>query len=334
MERRNVLRLGGGLAALGLVPAGFARPASAQDKMVLKASDVHPAGYPTVVAVENMGKKLSAATNGRLSIAMYPSMQLGDEKASIEQAQVGALAFTRVSVGTVGPVVDELNVFNLPFLFRNPEHMEHVIDGPIGKEMLDKVTTAPNSHLVGLCFMDAGARSFYDTKRQIKSIDDLKGLKMRVMGNPMFVDMANDLGANGVPMGYDQVFSGLQTGVIDGAENNPPSFVFDNHYQVAKYFTLDEHLIVPEMVVMSRPVWDKLSKADQDLIVKFSREAQLDERGLWNDTEKDAYARMKTAGIVVTPIADKTPFQKAVKPVWDKYGAKWPDLIKRIQDTK
>jgi TRAP-type C4-dicarboxylate transport system substrate-binding protein len=154
------------------------------------------------------------------------------------------------------------------------------------------------------------------------------------MGNPMFVDMMNDLGGNGVPMGYDQVFSALQTGVIDGAENNAPSFVFDNHYQVAKYYTLTEHLIVPEMVVMSRPVWDKLSKEDQALIVKFSREAQLDERKLWNETDKDAYARMEKAGIVVTKIADKTPFQKAVKPVWDKYGDKWPALIKRIQDTK
>jgi tripartite ATP-independent transporter DctP family solute receptor len=334
MKRRNVLQFGSGLAALGLVSAGLGRPAAAQEKQVLKASDVHPAGYPTVVAVENMGKKLSAATNGRLSIAMYPSMQLGDEKAAIEQAQVGAIAFARVSVGTVGPVVDELNVFNLPFLFRNPEHMEKVIDGPIGKELLAKVTNAPNSHLVGLCFMDAGARSMYDTKRAIKSMADLKGLKVRVMGNPMFVDMMNDLGGNGVPMGYDQVFSALQTGVIDGAENNAPSFVFDNHYQVAKYFTLTEHLIVPEMVVMSRPIWDKLSKDDQALIIKFSREAQLDERVLWNATDKDAYARMKVAGIVVTPIADKTPFQKAVKPVWDKYGAKWPDLIKRIQDTK
>ena len=334
MKRRNVLQLGSGLAALGLVSTGFGRSAAAQAKMVLKASDVHPAGYPTVVAVESMGKKLSAATNGRLSIQMYPSMQLGGEKEAIEQAQVGAIAFARVSVGALGPVVDELNVFNLPFLFRSPEHMEKVIDGPIGKELLDKVTNAPNSHLVGLCFMDAGARSFYDTKRPMKSIADLKGLKMRVMGNPMFVEMANAVGANGVPMGYDQVFSALQTGVIDGAENNPPSYVFDNHYQVAKFYTLTEHLIVPEMVVMSRPTWDKMSKADQALIVKFGREAQLEERKLWNETETEAYARMKTAGIEVNRIADKTPFQTAVKPVWDKYGSKWPALIKRIEDTK
>ena len=134
-------------------------------------------------------------------------------------------------------MVDDLNVFNLPFLFRNTEHMEKVIDGPIGKELLDKVTDSAERHLVGLCWMDAGARSIYDTKKPIKTIDDLKGLKIRVMGNPMFVDMMNALGANGVPMGYDQVFSALQTGVVDGAENNPPSFVFDNHYQVAKYYT-------------------------------------------------------------------------------------------------
>jgi tripartite ATP-independent transporter DctP family solute receptor len=334
MKRRSVLQFGGGLAALGLVPAGLARPAAAQEKMVLKASDVHPAGYPTVVAVENMGTKLSAATNGRLTVQMYPSMQLGDEKAAVEQAQVGAIAFARVSVGVIGPLVDDINVFNLPFVFRDTEHMDKVIDGPIGKELLDKVTNNPNSHLIGLCFMDSGARSMYDTKRAIKSIADLKGMKVRVMGNPMYVDMMNNLGGNGVPMGYDQVFSALQTGVIDGAENNMPSFVFDNHYQVAKYYTFTEHLIVPEMLVMSRPAWDKLSKEDQALVIKFAREAQLDERKLWNETDKDAYARMEKAGIVVTRIADKTPFQQAVKPVWDKYGAKWPELIKRIQDTK
>ena len=201
---------------------------------------------------------------------MYASMQLGGEKEAIEQAQVGAIQFARVSVGAIGPVIDDLNVFNLPFLFRNTAHMQKVIDGPIGQELLDKVTANDKAGLVGLCWMDAGARSFYDTKHPIKSIADLKGLKVRVIGNPMFVDMVNALGANGVAMGYDQVFSALQTGVIDGAENNPPSFVFDNHYQVAKYYTLTEHLIVPEILVFSRKTWDTLSKADQDLLRKLA----------------------------------------------------------------
>ena len=146
--------------------------------------------------------------------------------------------------------------------------MQKVIDGPIGQELLDKVTNSGKG-LVGLCWMDAGARSFYDTKKPIKTIADLKGMKFRVMGNPMFVDMANSMGANGVAMGYDQVFTSLQTGVIDGAENNPPSFVFDNHYQVAKFYTIDEHLIVPEMLVMSKKILDSMSKDDQALLMKF-----------------------------------------------------------------
>jgi len=284
-----------------------------------------------VQAVENMGKKLEQATGGRLSIQMYASMQLGGEKEVIEQAQVGAIQFARVSVGTLGPVIDDLNVLNMPFLFRDTAHMNKVVDGPIGQELLDKVTNNPAAKLVGLCWMDAGARSFYDTKRPIKTIADLKGLKIRVIGNPIFVDMANALGANGVAMGYDQVFSALQTGVIDGAENNPPSFVFDNHYQVAKYYTLTQHLIVPEMLVFSRASWDQLSADDQGLIKKFSRDTQLDARELWNKTEAEAIQRMKTAGIEIIPVADKKPFQDAVKPVWDKYGTKFTDLIKRIQ---
>ena len=305
--------------------------ALAQQKLVLKASDVHPAGYPTVVAVENLGKKLEKSTNGRLSVQMFAAMQLGGEKEAIEQAQVGALQIARVSVGALGPVIDDLNVFNLPFLFRNTAHMQKVIDGPIGQELLDKVTNNRNAALVGLAWMDAGARSLYDTKKPIRNIADLKGLKVRVMGNPMFVDMMNALGGNGVAMGYDQVFAALQTGVVDGAENNPPSFVFDNHYQVAKYYTLTEHLIVPEIVVFSRRTWDTLSKDDQDLIRKFSREAQSEERVLWAAYEKEAMGKATAAGIQVFDVADKKPFQDAVKPVWDKYGPRFVDIIKRIQ---
>jgi tripartite ATP-independent transporter DctP family solute receptor len=328
IARRDALRLGISAALVGLIGRGAT---AADQKLVLKASDVHPEGYPTVQAVENMGKKLEAATGGRLSIQMYASMQLGGEKEAIEQAQIGALQFARVSVGALGPVVDDLNVFNLPFLFRDTPHMQKVIDGPIGQELLDKVTNNPRTRLVGLAWMDAGARSLYDTKRPIKSIDDLKGLKVRVMGNPMFVDMMNALGGNGVAMGYDQVFSALQTGVVDGAENNPPSFVFDNHYQVAKYYTLTQHLIVPEILVFSRTTWDALSKDDQALIRKLGHEAQLDERQLWNKVEDEAMAKMKAAGIEIVVLTDKKPFQAAVKPVWDKYGAKYAALIERIQ---
>jgi tripartite ATP-independent transporter DctP family solute receptor len=322
------------IAATVLTAAVASGSALAQQKMVLKASDVHPAGYPTVVAVENLGKKMSDATGGRYSVQMYPSMQLGGEKEAIEQAQVGAIQIGRVSVGALGPVISDLNVFNLPFLFRNTVHMQHVIDGAIGKELLDKVTNDPKAGLIALCWMDAGARSLYDTKKPIHDIGDLKGMKFRVMGNPMFVDMMNSLGGNGVSMGYDQVFSALQTGVVDGAENNPPSYVFDNHYQAAKFFTLTEHLIVPEIVVFSKKTWDTMSKDDQALLLKFGREAQLEERVLWKDYEQKAMEKAKASGVEIIPVADKKPFQDAVKPVWEKYGPKFADMIKRIQDVK
>ncbi len=331
MTTRRAILAAGVLAASTL----FAGGTFAADKLVLKASDVHPTGYPTVVAVENMGKKLDKATNGRLSVAMYPSMQLGGEKEAIEQAQVGAIAFARVSVGALGPVVDDLNVFNLPYVFRNTEHMQHVIDGPIGQELLDKVTNSGKG-IVGIAWMDAGARNFYTTKKPVHNMADLKGQKIRVMGNPMFVDMANSMGANGVPLGYDQVFSSLQTGVIDGAENNPPSFVFDNHYQVAKSYTVDEHLIVPEMLVMSKKIFDSLSKDEQALVLKTGKEAQQEERKLWETYEKQAMDKAKAAGITIIQVSaeDKKAFQAAVKPVWDKYGPKYQAMIKRIQDTK
>src|SRR5882762_51417 len=287
MKRRDALKIAGGMGAAALSGAMELAPARAQAKTVLKASDVHPAGYPTVIAVENLGKKLEQATNGRLSVQMFAAMTLGGEKEAIEQAQIGAIQFARVSVGALGPVIDDLNVVNFPFLFRNTAHMQKVIDGAIGQELLDKVTNNAKAGLVGICWMDAGARSIYDTKKPIKNIADLKGMKVRVMGNPMFVDMMNALGGNGVAMGYDQVFSALQTGVVDGAENNPPSFVFDNHYQVAKYYTLTEHLIVPEIIVFSRRTWDTLGKDDQGLIRKFSREAQSEERVLWEAYEKE-----------------------------------------------
>src|SRR5471032_266253 len=333
MRRRDLLV---GAGTLTLSAAAIGRTAIADEKTVLKASDVHPEGYPTVEAVENLGKKLEAATNGRLSVQMYASMQLGGEKEAIEQAQLGAIQFARVSVGTLGPVVGDLNVLNLPFLFRDTAHAQKVLDGSIGQELLDKVSTSPTANIIGLCWMDAGACNIYDTKRPITDMADLKGLKFRVMGNPMFVDMMNALGGNGVAMGYDQVFSALQTGVVDGAENNPPSFVFDNHYQVAKFYTVDEHLIVPEMVVFSKKIWDTMSKDDQAALVKFSKEAQQEERQLWEVYEKQAMDKAKAAGITITQVSaeDKKAFQDAVKPVWDKYGPKYADMVKSIQDVK
>jgi tripartite ATP-independent transporter DctP family solute receptor len=278
-----------------------------------------------------MGKKLEKETNGRITMQMYHSMQLGGEKEMIEQAQVGALQIARVSVGTLGPVVDELNVFNMPFIFRDEAHMRKVIDGPIGAELLEKVTASP-ARLVGLGWMDAGTRNVYANKPITKPAD-LKGLKMRTMGNPLFVETMNAMGGNGVPLGYNELYSALQTKVVDGAENNPPSMLTANHYQVVKVYSLTGHLIIPEMFVFSKTSWEKLSKEDQALIRKHSREVQMEQRELWNKYVGEAETKLKAAGVQFV-VADKKAFFTATQPIRDKYGAKYAALQKRVLDTK
>ncbi|WP_024508047.1 TRAP transporter substrate-binding protein DctP [Bradyrhizobium sp. ARR65] len=330
MKRRDFIKFSAGLATAAAISAPPST-ASAQSKAVFKASDVQPAGYPTVAATESLGKKLEAATNGRLSLQMYPSAQLGGEKETIEQTQIGAIQLLRVSAGALGPIVDDINVVNMPFLFKSIAHSEQMMDGPIGQELLERITASPTAGMVGLCWMNSGARSIYNTKKPIHTIEDLKGLKIRVIGNPIFIDMMNALGGNGIAMGYDQVFSALQTGVIDGAENNPPSYVFSNHYTAAKHYSLTEHLIIPEVLLFSKRVWNTLSPDDQNLTKRFAREAQFEERERWKKYEQEAMEKAKAAGCEIIEIADKTPFQNAVKPVWDKYGPKYQDMIKRIQ---
>lgn len=333
MKRRDVLRTGAAAAAFGMTGIGFGGSAFGQAKTVFKASDVHPLGYPTVEAVVRMGAKLEKQSAGKYGIQMFPSMQLGGEKEALEQAQVGALQYARVSVGVVGPIVDDLNVFNMPFVFRDVKHMRAVIDGAVGDELMNKITNASNSRLIGLCWMDAGARSVYNKVRPIRTPDDLKGLKIRMMGNPLFVDTMNAMGGNGIAMGMDQVYNAITTGVVDGAENNPPSYDSFNHFPIAKNYSLTEHLIIPEILVFSKRTFDGLPKADQDLIKKLAKEAQLEQRKLWDEREAQSMKKIKDSGINVISLsaAEKKRFQEAVKPVWDKYGGKYADLVKRIQ---
>jgi len=319
------------LGAAVIAACCAALPAQSQQKQVWKAADVHPLGYPTIEAIISMGRKLEKETNGRISIQMYHSMQLGGEKEMIEQAQVGALQIARVSVGALGPVVDELNVFNLPFMFRSEDHMRKVIDGPIGDELLAKVS-ASSARLIALGWMDGGTRNVY-TSKPITKPADLKGLKVRMMGNPIFVETMNAMGGNGVAMGYNELYSALQTHVVDGAENNPPSMLTANHYQVVKVYSLTGHLIIPEMFVFSKASWDKLSKEDQALLKKHSREAQMEQRERWNKYTAEAEAKLKAAGVQFVA-ADKEAFFKATQPIRDKYGAKYAALQKRILDTK
>lgn len=310
--------------------ASFSMAVSAQT--VLKAADVHPPGYPTVVATENLGKKLEAATNGKYKMQMYPGSVLGDEKTMIEQTQLGAINILRSSLGPVGAVVPEVNVFNMPFVFRNEAHMRAVIDGPIGQEILDKIT-ASSSRLVALAWMDGGSRSLY-TKKAVRKLEDLKGQKVRMMGNPLFVDTMNALGGNGIAMGYGEVFSALQTGVIDGAENNPPSMFTSNHYTTgAKFYAQTHHLIIPEILVMSKVTWDKLTPAEQALVKKFGREAQMEQRALWDKSVADYTAKLKAAGVEFIEV-DQKPFYDATAPVRAKYGANYAELMARIAAVK
>jgi tripartite ATP-independent transporter DctP family solute receptor len=318
-------------AAAAFASLGGGLDAAAQT-IVMKAADVHPPGYPNVVAIENMGKKMEAATNGRIKFQMFPNSVLGGEKEMIEQTQVGAIQILRTSLGPIGPVVPEVNVFNMPFVFRDIAHMRAVIDGPIGDEMLAKITASP-ARLVALGWMDGGSRSLY-TKKPVRKPDDLKGQKIRMMGNPLFVDTMNAMGGNGISMGYGEVFTAIQTGVVDGAENNPPSLFTANHFAAgAKYYTQTNHLIIPEIFVMSKVTWDKLSKDDQALIRKFSREAQMEQRVLWDKSVADYTEKLKAAGVEFISI-DNRPFYEATAPVRAKYGAQFTDLMKRIEAVK
>jgi tripartite ATP-independent transporter DctP family solute receptor len=225
-------------------------------------------------------------------------------------------------------------VFNLPFMFRDAAHMEKVIDGAIGDEMLKKLSDHPTAGLIGLCWMNGGTRNVYNSKHAVKSVADLKGLKIRMMGNPVFVDTMNALGGNGVAMGYDQLVSALQSGVVDGAENNEPSYETGQHYRYAKYYSRTGHLMIPELLVYSKRSWAALSKDDQAVVAKAAKEAQQEQRKLWYEMEQKSLEKMKAAGVQINDVDDKKTFADAVRPVWNKYGAQQQALIQRIQDVK
>ncbi len=304
--------------------------ASAQT--VLKSSDTHPDGYPTVEAVKYMGQLLSERTSNRYSVEVYFGAQLGEEKDTIEQTQAGVIDLNRVSLGPFNSIVPETNIPSLPYIFRSVEHMHHVMDGPIGDEIL--AAFEPHG-LIGLAFYDGGARSFYNSEKPVNSIDDLKGMKFRVMQSDIFVDMVSALGANATPMPYGEVYSAIQTGVIDGAENNAPSYDTAKHAEVAKYYSLDEHLIVPEVLVISKTSWDKMSAEDQAILRQAAKDSVAKERELWDAQEKISMDKVVAEGTIVTH-PDKQPFIDAMKPVYEKYlsDAKLKDLVARIQATE
>ncbi len=315
-------------AAIG-VSAMFAGAAGAQE-IVLRSSDTHPDGYPTVEAVKYMGELLSERTDGRISIEVFHSAQLGEEADTIEQTRFGVIDMNRVSLGPFNGLVPETKIPSLPYIFRSTDHMRKVMDGEIGDEIL--AAFEPHD-LIGLAFYDGGARSFYNSQRPIQSMADLEGLKFRVMQSDVFVDMVAALGANATPMPYGEVYSSIQTGVIDGAENNPPSYDTSGHHEVAKYYTLDQHLIVPEVLVMSKQTWDTLSEEDQQLIREAAKESVPYMREQWDAQVEASMQKVKDSGTEVVTDIDKQPFIDAMGPVYDKYvdTPELKDLVARIQ---
>jgi len=318
------------LASAAIVASAVSAQAA---ELVLRSSDTHPDGYPTVEAVKYMGKLLEERTNGRIGIEVFHSAQLGEEKDTIEQTQFGVIDLNRVSLGPFNNIIEETQVVSLPYIFRSVDHMHKVMDGPIGDEIL----AAFEAHdLIGLAFYDGGSRSFYNSEKPIKSVDDLKGMKFRVMQSDMFVDMVGALGANATPMPYGEVYSAIQTGVIDGAENNWPSYDSSGHFEVAKYYTLDEHLIVPEVLVMSKKTWDKLSPEDQAIVRQAAKDSVPQMRELWAAQEKKSEDKIRAAGVQIVNDIDKKPFIDAMKPVYEKHvtSAKLKDMVARIQATE
>ncbi|WP_289034736.1 TRAP transporter substrate-binding protein [uncultured Roseibium sp.] len=301
-------------------------------EVTLKSSDTHPDGYPTVEAVKHMGKLLEERTDGRLCVEVFHSAQLGQEKDTIEQTKFGVIDLNRVSTGPFNNLVEETKVVSLPYVFKSVDHMHTVMDGPIGDEILEAFV--PHGY-VGLAFFDGGSRSFYNKVKPIKSIDDLAGMKVRVMQSDIFVDMMTALGANATPMPYGEVYSAIQTGVIDGAENNWPSFESSGHYEVAGYYTLDQHLIVPEVLVMSKISWDKLSADDQAAVRQAARDSVPVMRDLWVAREKASEEKVRAAGVEIVEEIDKAPFMAAMDSVYEKHvtSDKLKDLVSRIRAT-
>jgi tripartite ATP-independent transporter DctP family solute receptor len=307
----------------------FAGAASLQAQTVLKLAETHPKGYPTELADEYFAQLVTERSGGKLKVEVYPGNQLGEEKAAIEGVQMGAIAFTRVSSGPMAEFNKALGAFSMPYIFDSGDHMWNYLNGPDGQKLLEGLSA---SRFIGLCYFDPGARSFYSSK-PITKLEDLKGLKIRVIQNKINMELMQALGASATPMPYGQVFSSLQTGVIDAAENNFPSYLTANHYQVAKHYLVDTHQRVPEVLVMSKAVFDGLPKADQDLIRQAAKDSVAKQCELWSAFEKEAETKVKAEGCIVTYVKDLTPFQNAVKPMFDAHP-EYADVLKDIAKAR
>jgi len=283
-------------------------------------------------AMVKMGEDLVEISDGKIQLEIYPSQQLGTERECIELLQIGSLGMTKVSVGVMENFAPKMKVFGLPFLFRDREHSFQVLDGPVGQELLDNGT---QYWIKGLAYYDAGSRSFYTKDKPITSPEDLKGLKIRVMESVTAMNMVNSLGGSATPISWGELYTSLQQGVVDGAENNPPSFYLSRHYEVCKYYSLDEHTALPDVLIMGTHLWDKLTDQEKEWINQAVDSSVIYQRKLWAEAEKEALEEVQKAGVeIIYP--DKTLFSKEVEEVYSevKKNEEMYSLVKKIQNTK
>ncbi|QAT51203.1 TRAP transporter substrate-binding protein [Caproiciproducens sp. NJN-50] len=295
-------------------------------------SEIQAPTHPASKADAKFAELVKEKSNGRINIQVYYNAQLGDEKSGVEQVQYGGLDFTRASLSVLSEFDKELNILSLPYLFSSSDQMWKVLDGDIGKKFLNGIS---GSKMVGLSWFDAGARNFY-TVKPVKTMADLKGKKIRVQESALMMDMVKALGASPTPMDYGEVYSALQNGVVDGAENNWPSYESTKHYEVARYLLEDGHSRLPEMQLISQKTWEKLSDGDKQILQDCASECSQVERQLWAESEKDSQAKVKAAGATITELSpdELKKFQDAMKPLYEKYAKDYMDTVNQIQATK
>jgi tripartite ATP-independent transporter DctP family solute receptor len=298
-----------------------------------RAADTQAEDYPTVQALRFMSSVIAERSGGRDQIRVFHSRQLGEEKETIEQTRVGAIDLNRTNVALIGNFVPAMNVLAMPFLFRSIEHLQKVLDGPIGSEILNSFEPYG---FVGLAFYDSGARSIYNSVRPIRTIADIKGLRLRVQQSELMSDMIRALGAEPVELPYGQVITGLATKLIDGAENNWPSFVTTDHYKFAGYYTLTEHTMSPEVLVMSRKAWESLSADERNLFRDAAQQSNLFMREIWKDLEQRSRQRAEAAGVTLVTDFDRKPFETAMADIYAKaqrnpIAAKLIERIRKVE---
>jgi tripartite ATP-independent transporter DctP family solute receptor len=298
-----------------------------------RAADTQSEDYPTVQALRFMGRIIAERSNNRFQLRVFHSRQLGEEKETIEQTRVGAIDLNRTNVALIGSFVPAMNVLAMPFLFRSIEHLEKVLDGPIGNEILSSFEPYG---FVGLTFYDSGARSIYNSVRPVRSIADMKGLRLRVQQSELMSDMIKALGAEPVELPYGQVLTGLATRLIDGAENNWPSFVTTDHYKYAGYYTLTEHTMSPEVLVMSQKAWASLSTEDRKLFRDAAIQSSQFMRAKWKDLEQRSRRQAEVASVTITTDFDRKPFEDAMAGIYAKAqrDPATAELIERIRKVE